>query len=276
MKERKQGAAAELGPLLAGVRQRGPDDEGVGLIDRCERKIHAFATIKTHAGAATILPLLAGALPVHDVALLHERFSIIDLSAGGHQPFLSRDGACAVIFNGEIYNYVELRAKLAAEGVVFRTASDTEVLVEGWCRWGHALWSRLNGFWAVAIYDARENSVILCRDRLGVAPLYYRETSRGVYFASLIDPLRGVAPGGDELDLDTVHGFLETGLKDHDGLTVYRHIRSLPCATAVTFPYGRESESLVYWQPPQAPLTERDISFKEAVKSLQEIGRAHV
>ena len=274
LKEPRDGLAGEVFSLLAGVRRRGRDDEGFCLIDRAQRRVHSFSTENTHPTAAQGVPAAGACWPRHDVALLHERFSIIDLSYGGHQPFLSQDGSCAVIFNGEIYNYIELRQQLAAAGVLCRTASDTEVLVEGWRCWGHDLWSRLNGFWAVAIYDARDNAVILCRDRLGVAPLYYRETEQGLYFSSLIDPLRDIAPGGDEIDRDVMQGFLDTGLKDHDGTTVYRHIRSLPPATAMTLVYGagvdvRDARVRVYWQPPAKPLTEHDIGFKDAVKELQ-------
>jgi asparagine synthase (glutamine-hydrolysing) len=275
LKERQQGAAVEVVSLMAGVRLRGPDDEGVCLIDRFEQKIHSFSTDNTHPTAALSVHALGTSLPLHDVAFVHERFSIIDLSPGGHQPFLSQDGSCAVVFNGEIYNYIELRDALAAEGITCWTASDTEVLVEGWRHWRHGLWPRLNGFWAAAIYDARDNAVILCRDRLGVAPLYYRETERGLYFSSLIDPLRKVAPAADELDRDVVQGFLDTGLKDHDGTTAYSSVRSLPCATAVTFDHGqgvgmREARAHVYWHIPAVPLTENDISFKDAVKAVQD------
>ena len=275
LKERREGPAAEAVSLLAGVQRRGPDDEGICLVDRFERSIHLFSTENTHPTVALTVHSLAASLPVHDVALLHARFAVIDLSPGGHQPFLSQDGSCAAVFNGEIYNYIELREALAAEGVSCWTASDTEVLVEGWRHWRHGLWPRLNGFWAVAIYDARDNAVILCRDRLGVAPLYYRETAKGLYFSSLIEPLRDIVPGGDEIDRDVLQGFLDAGLKDHDGTTVYRHIRSLPSATAVTFSYGSpidmlRAERCVYWHPPQASLTEKDISFKDAVRSLQD------
>ncbi len=242
--------------LLAGVRRRGPDDEGMVFIDRASRK--------------------AGDLATHDAALVHARFAIIDTTAGGHQPFESGDGKCTAVFNGEIYNYLELKQELARDGVVFRSASDTEVLVEGWRRWRHGLWEKMNGFWAVALYDAEANEIVLARDRLGVAPLYYRQTGRGFYFSSLIAPLCRVAPGGDEIDTDALRGFIEEGLKDHDGTTMYRHVRSLPPASTISWRYGagarlEDAQVRSYWSLPDAPLTERDISLPEAARQLHDV-----
>ncbi|MBF0330305.1 MAG: asparagine synthase (glutamine-hydrolyzing) [Candidatus Omnitrophica bacterium] len=248
--------AGRLRLLADGIRQRGPDDEGVVLVDRATRSF------------------IHGVSGVHDVTLLHARFSIIDLSSAGHQPFFSQDAQCAVIFNGEIYNYIELKDELSAAGVVCRTASDTEVLAEGWRLWGHGLWPKLNGFWAVAVYDKVSNGVILCRDRLGVAPLYYRQTTEGLFFASLIDPLRQVAPQGERINEDAVRGYLSTGLKDHDHTTCYAEIHSLPEACAVTLMPGISfaralAQAHVYWQLPSEPLSEKEISFEVASAMLE-------
>ncbi len=266
-----------LRSLLSGVRGRGPDDEGACLIDRGaahETRIALYLTDRTDSRVVQRAGTLGGVLPGHDAAFVNTRFAIIDPSPGGHQPFLSQDGSCVVVVNGEIYNYLELRKELAADGIVCRTDSDTEVLVEGWRRWGHGLWPKLNGFWAAAVYDSLSNTVVLCRDRLGVAPLYYRVLPDGLYFSSLIDPLIAVAPGGDVLDLDAVHGFLATGLKDHDGTTMYRHIHSLPPAMAFTFSPGRraaieEAEAFAYWALPDQPLSVKDISLDEAALELR-------
>ncbi len=255
--ERRPAEAGRMRLLMEGMRLRGPDDEGALLVDRSSR-----------AGT----PGMAG---VADVALIHARFAIIDLSSGGHQPFFSQDGSCAVIFNGEIYNYVEIKEELAVAGIACRSASDTEVLVEGWRLWGHGLWPRLNGFWAVALYDKISNAVILCRDRLGVAPLYYRETSEGFFFSSLIEPLCQLAPGGRGMDRDVVQGFIDTGLKDFEDKTVYHQVRSLPAACAVVFSYGKPpawgaAEIYRYWDFPQQPLLEKDVSLEAAARELRE------
>src|SRR3989339_421299 len=119
------------GALLAGIRRRGPDDEGVCLIDRSAQNPHFFSTERSHPSVAGSLPSWLNAPVPHDTAFFHTRYSIIDTSVGGHQPFCRSDGSCVAVFNGEIYNYVELREQLTVKGVNFRTSSDTEVLVEG-------------------------------------------------------------------------------------------------------------------------------------------------
>jgi asparagine synthase (glutamine-hydrolysing) len=117
------------------------------------------------------------------VGFAHARLSIIDLS-GGSQPLTNEDGQVIVTFNGEIYNYVELRSELEARGHVFRTRTDTEVLVHAWEQWGEAMLHQLNGQFAFAIYDRRSETVFLARDRFGICPLFYAERHGNLYFAS--------------------------------------------------------------------------------------------
>ena len=225
--------------LITGIRQRGPDDEGVCLISRRERSYTVLATERTVPVASQSMPFFDGQFAVpHDAAILHARYAVIDTSAAGHQPFESPDGSTVVAFNGEIYNYLELKEELSKEGASFWTASDTEVLVEGYRRWKNGVWERLNGFWAAVIYDRKDNVFVFCRDRLGVAPLYYRETSEGLYFSSLIGPLLSVSPKSSGLDRDSLCGFLETGIKDLGGRTMYEGVRSLPSGQAFILKTG--------------------------------------
>lgn len=147
-------------------------------------------------------------------ALGHRRLSIIDLSAAGNQPFHSADGRYTIVYNGEIYNYRELRKELEGIGAVFQTASDTEVLLDAFARWGAACLQKLHGMFAFAIHDAREDQLFIARDRMGVKPLYiYREGQRLV-FASEVRALlasglvpRRVDPDAliDHLRYQTVH-----------------------------------------------------------------------
>ncbi len=115
--------------------------------------------------------------------LAHARLSIIDL-ATGQQPLANLDGTIHIVFNGEIFNYVELRAELEAKGRVFRTHSDTEVIVAAWEAWGEEAFERMNGQWAVALWDAKREHLVLSRDRVGVRPFYLCEHAGRLYFAS--------------------------------------------------------------------------------------------
>jgi len=141
---------ARIGAMLASIAHRGHDDEGVWTSP-----------------------------PVDDegrrATLGHRRLSIIDVSAAGHQPMLSEDGRYALTFNGEIYNYRELRRELEAKGRRFRTDTDTEVLLAAFGEWGEECLPRLNGMFAFAIWDVKERRLTLARDRLGIKPLYYAQ-----------------------------------------------------------------------------------------------------
>jgi len=159
-------------------------------------------------------PDAAGVWLGGSAALGHRRLSIIDLSAAGNQPFHSSDGRYTTVYNGEIYNYRELRKELEQGGSVFRTASDTEVLIEAYARWGAECLGRLHGMFALALYDAREDELFLARDRMGVKPLYIHRDGKRMVFASEVRALlasglvpRQVDPDAliDHLRYQTVH-----------------------------------------------------------------------
>jgi asparagine synthase (glutamine-hydrolysing) len=155
------------------------------------------------------------------IGLAARRLAIIDLAAGD-QPIASEDGTVTVVQNGEIYNYRELLAELERLGHRFRTRCDTEVHVHGYEQWGTAYLERLRGMFAVALWDAREQRLLLARDRFGVKPLYVRDVGGELSFASELDAL----PRG-EIDLDAVEAFLATNSIPAP-LSIYREIRKLP------------------------------------------------
>src|ERR1700756_1581873 len=145
---------ARLRGMIATLRHRGPEDEGVGTDGRA--------------------------------GLAHARLSVIDLSPAGHQPMASADGSAWITYNGEIYNFAEIRRELEALGYPFRSRSDTEVIVNGWHAWGPKIFTRLRGMFALAIWDRRWGGLILARDRLGKKPLYYAATATTFLFGSEI------------------------------------------------------------------------------------------
>src|SRR3954454_22618395 len=122
------------------------------------------------------------------VGIAARRLAIIDVTGGG-QPIANEDGSVVVVQNGEIYNYRELMHELERAGHRFRTRCDTEVLVHGYEAWGARLWERLLGRFAVAVWDAREQRLVLARDRFGIKPLYYRDVDGELSFASELDAL---------------------------------------------------------------------------------------
>src|ERR1700730_7676393 len=143
--------------------------------------LEAMAVIQHHRG-----PDAGGQVSLGCCALASQRLSILDLSPLGHMPMRSDDGRLALVHNGEIYNYVELRAELRELGHVFRSDGDTEVVLRAYQAWGAACVERFVGMWAFALYDDREHTLYLSRDRLGVKPLYVHRTPERLVFASEI------------------------------------------------------------------------------------------
>ena len=161
------------------------------------------------------------------ISLGHNRLSIIDLSPAGRQPMTNEDSTIQVIYNGEIYNYPELKSHLQSKGHIFRSNSDTEVLVHGYEQWGtEGLLPRLRGMFAIAIYDQRNRSLILARDRYGIKPLYYHQQQTTLSFASEVKTLvrAGLAP--NERDPEGSIGFLLFGSVPAP-LTSIRNVRCL-------------------------------------------------
>ena len=143
-----------------------------------------------------------------NVAFGHRRLAIIDPGEGGYQPMASGDGRHVIVYNGEIYNFLELRRELEAKGAVFRSQSDTEVILAAWQAWGEDLLLRFNGMWALAIYDTVTDDLFLARDRFGIKPLLYALSGERFVFAS---EQRALARSGlveTSLDVDVARRLL--------------------------------------------------------------------
>jgi asparagine synthase (glutamine-hydrolysing) len=180
------------------------------------------------------------------LALGHRRLAIIDL-AGGAQPMRTDDGALAVVFNGEIYNFRDLRAELAERGAVFRTRSDTEVLLHGWRIWGEGLLPRLQGMFAFALWDRAAETLVLARDRFGKKPLHYMLSESGTLaFASEIKAFAPLPEMTDELDREAVEDFFAYGYVP-DPKTIYRGVRRLPPAHVMVARRGAPLRIFSYW-----------------------------
>lgn len=140
----------------------------------------------------------------------HRRLSIIDLSSAGHQPMVSMDGETVITFNGEIYNYLVLRTELIGKGFIFRSNSDTEVIIAAYTAWGIACFDRLEGIFALSIFDKAKKKVFLVRDHLGIKPLYYSSAFNQLIFASEVKAFRAFDPSWKEDEDWRIH-FLAFG-----------------------------------------------------------------
>lgn len=178
------------------------------------------------------------------------RLSIIDL-VGGHQPMSTEDGLVHLIYNGEVYNYRELRTELQAAGQVFTTASDSEVVLRAYVAWGPDAFARFNGMWALAVLDRRaEPRLVLARDHFGIKPLYVTEAGGRFLFASEIKSLlhAPMVAGATAPDEQWMHDYLVAGLHDHRAETAFTGIRNLPPATYAVVGAGGVEET-TYWEP---------------------------
>jgi len=192
-----------LGKMNAALGRRGPDDHGTYL----------------HDGAG----------------LAHTRLSIIDLSASGHQPMKSASGNTVITFNGEIYNFAELRRELEAGGTyLFKSNTDTEVILALYEKYGVEAFSRLNGMFAFGIYDSMRRCLFLARDRVGKKPLYYTQYNGKFVFASELKAILCDAEFPKEIDYRALNFYLTFGYIPLD-FTIFKHVRKLSPAHIMVY-----------------------------------------
>ncbi len=206
------------------------------------------------------------------VALGHRRLSIIDLS-GGHQPIYNEDGTLCIIFNGEVYNYQPLRADLVRAGHIFRTSSDTEVILHAYEEYGQDCLAKFRGIFAIAIYDKRTGELFLGRDHLGVKPLYYREVRGGVLFSSEIKPILEACPSRVEYDPGMVDFFLSLGYTPNPH-TFFRDVKKIPPG-AFARVRGGKIQIQKYWSLESLPAA-RVEPFPESLRTLKSLLRDSV
>lgn len=181
--------------MMAALKHRGPNDEGF------------FAEGNTGFGFV--------------------RLSILDLSQAGHQPMFSHDGRYVMVFNGEIFNYIEIREELKALGHVFRTQADSEVLLASFAEWGEDCLHRFNGMWAFAIYDREKKEVFIARDRYGIKPFYYCVLGQKFIFASEIPAILKVLPSKPTPNNQAIFDYLAFSRTDHTADTFFSEVKKL-------------------------------------------------
>ncbi|MDZ7938375.1 MAG: asparagine synthase (glutamine-hydrolyzing) [Rhodoferax sp.] len=236
---------ANLDGALSALAHRGPDDSGI------------FAN------------------PESGIWLGHRRLSILDPSSMAHQPMASDDGQVVLVFNGEIYNFRELRAGLEASGCKFRSDSDTEVLLQMYLRDGEAMLPSLNGIFALAIWDGRLKRMLLARDALGVKPLYYSESGGQFTFSSEIRALRMLLPAASALDHAALHRYMSFLYCPGEG-TPFADVFKLDPGSALWVGNGKVEQKFTWYQLPAFRTLASGMSENEAVRGTEQYLRKAV
>src|SRR5215472_4438132 len=235
---------------------RGPDDSGYLLFSRGVTRV-------------------GRQLPCHEavtgVALLHRRLSILDLSAGGWQPMSTRDQRFHIVYNGEIYNYVELRRELEELGHIFRSSSDTEVLLTAYAQWGKKALLRFVGMFAFAILDTKARSLLLARDFFGIKPLYYVLGPGVLVFASEIKALLELPWVKRRVNPTRLFDYLRYGHTDHSSETLFAEILQLAPAhlIEISIDAPEQPRQEAYWKMDLS--RSQEISFDEAAKKVRDL-----
>ncbi|MCX7342380.1 MAG: asparagine synthase (glutamine-hydrolyzing) [Hyphomicrobiales bacterium] len=189
------------------------------------------------------------------VALGHRRLAIIDVSDAGLQPMADASGRYWMVFNGEIYNHIELREEMRAKGELFVSVSDSEVLLRAYMLWGEDCLQRLRGMFAFLIWDEREKTLFAARDRYGIKPLYMAATPRGIAFGSEIKQLLDLPGIPRRMNIPRVHDFLSSGISDHTSQTMFAgidQIRGGEHATVAVGGHGPLVVEIKRWYPAEA------------------------
>jgi asparagine synthase (glutamine-hydrolysing) len=203
------------------------------------------------------------------VGLAHRRLSIIDLSPSGRQPMTDAGGDLWITYNGEIYNYRELRSELERIGHRFQTSSDTEVLIAAYRRWGLDCLGRLNGMFAFGLYDMRDRKLILARDRAGEKPLFYRTGNAGIVFASELKALMADPNLTRTIDPTALQQYLAYGYVAGEACLL-AGVRKLPAAHAATYDLDAGTLALAeYWRLPEPGSIAADSSPEELAVALE-------
>lgn len=226
--------------MMHAMKHRGPDDEGT--------------YVHENAGLGFV------------------RLSIIDLSPGGHQPMHDEENRYTIVFNGEIYNYIELRKELQAKGVQFRSQSDTEVLLKAYITWGKACLDKLNGMFAFAVYDSRERSLFIARDRYGIKPLYFYQDTERFIFASEIPSILKVYNQANEPNQSAIYDYLAFNRTDHTRYTFFKGIEKLHHGHCITIKDGKVNQ--YQWYDLRTKLNEQPINaeqYRELLTSSVEL-----
>lgn len=205
------------------------------------------------------------------IALGHRRLSIIDLDSKSNQPMFSHDGRYAITYNGEIYNYIELKKELISNGAVFKANCDTEVIIEAYRAYGENCMNLFNGMWAFALYDLEEQKVIFSRDRFGIKPMYTIDNEDVFAFASEIKALLAAFPEENILNETWIYRYLSGSVnEDRDENCVYKNVKIFPAANYMVYDLRSHAKTYKrYWNVDEKLFYDRWMKGKNPIKTFK-------
>jgi asparagine synthase (glutamine-hydrolysing) len=216
---------------LQKLQHRGPDGEGVVLFNTQTGKRATIRTLETPAGiSCDINNLNELEDKEYNLFLGHRRLNIIDLSVTGHQPMYDTSDDFCIIFNGEIYNYLELTTELKNLSHKFKSHSDTEVILEAYKEWGKECFNRFNGMWSIIIYDSRNEELVISNDRYGIKPLYFIKNEKELIFSSEIKPFFSFPSRIKAYYKNAIDTYIKYGYTNYDEHTFFNEVKKFPNA----------------------------------------------
>jgi asparagine synthase (glutamine-hydrolysing) len=246
--------------MTEAIRHRGPDDEGYLAVETATGRITPLAGPDSRVNDPQIDDYAGDA----NLWLGHRRLAVVDVSARGHQPMADRERTAWIVYNGEIYNFRELRGELTGLGHVFVSDTDTEVLLAAYRQWGRACLDRFDGMWSFVLYDARRKVLFGARDRFGVKPLYYYRDARRFMFASEVKALLAWRDVDWSIDPAVAWRYLALGADGADeGATLVRGIVELPGGAA--FELGVTDADWRQWRYYELPWQDASEPWQPAV-----------
>jgi asparagine synthase (glutamine-hydrolysing) len=251
------------------IKHRGPDDEGFLVADTANgRVMHCY-------GEDTIAPVKEISAPLHgdfkaDLGFGFRRLAILDPSERGHQPMSNEDGTLWIVFNGEVYNYIELREELRDLGYKFNSGTDTEVIIKAYEHWGEECLNRFNGMWSFAIWDTKTGKLFCARDRFGIKPFYYFFDGNRFIFGSEIKQVI-LNDVGTDLDPDMIYkSFAITGYLVTSEHTFFKNVRILPHSHFLTIWQGKLKIER-YYDLPVGNFEKSRMTFEDACERYREL-----
>lgn len=251
------------------LKHRGPDDEGYVAINSKTGDFTRYSGDDSIPSVKTKYPDIKNSdLSKTDIAFGHRRLSIIDLTENGHGPMSTLDGRVWITYNGEIYNYIELREELKSKGFSFATASDTEVIINAYLCWGTDCLNRFNGMWAFAIWDSTNCQLFLARDRFGVKPLYYTLEPDFFAFSSEIKPLLTLLGKRAEVNSEKIPFFILYGNRLNSIDTYINQVNSLPASHFLIYKEGKTELKRYYDVPVESEQSENETELQNKIVEL--------